>query len=346
MKAARLHAYGELPVVEEIAEPTVVGPNDVIVRVGATGLCRTDLHLADGVFADLSKPLPTVLGHETAGWVHAIGPDVHDVEIGDPVLVYPQRPCGFCPPCRRGHDQFCERFEFMGATFDGGFADLVATNARALVKLGASVPVEVAGLADGGLTAYGAVKRAVPYLPGGSVAVVIGAGGVGHIAIQLLRTMTATEIVVVETSAAALDLARSLGAHRIIPADGRQVEAVREATGGRGADVVIDFVGDGGTPGDAIGMLRRSGTYLVVGYGGSLEIPTGDLVFGGFNIFGVAMGTHAELVELAALAERRLVKVTTRTYPLGAIADAMGDLRQGRIEGRAVIVPEQAGAVG
>ena len=345
MKAARLHAYGEPLVVDEIAEPVASGPNDVVVRVGATGLCRTDLHLADGVFADISKPLPTVLGHETAGWVQAVGPGVMEFEPGDPVLVYPQRPCGVCPFCRRGEDQFCERFEFMGATFDGGFASLIATNARALVKLGRSDPVEMAGLSDGGLTAYGAVKRAVPHLPGGSVAVVIGAGGVGHVAIQLLRTMTAADVVVVEASGAALELARALGARHVIPADGRQVEAVRAITGGQGADVVIDFVGDAGTPSHAFAMLRRAGTYLLVGYGGRLEIPTGDLVFGGFNVVGVAMGTYAELVELAALAERGLVTVTTRTYPLDSIADAMEDLRQGRIAGRAVIVPEPPGAV-
>lgn len=345
MKAARLHAYGRAAVVEEIDDPVVTGPDDVIVRVGATGLCRTDLHLADGVFADLSKPLPTVLGHETAGWVHAMGPGVMDFARGDPVVVYPQRPCGICTACRRGEDQFCERFEFMGATFDGGFADLVATNARALVKLGTVAPVEMAGLSDGGLTAYGAVKRAVPHLAGGSVVVVIGAGGVGHIAIQLLRAMTAAEVVVVETSVAALDLAGSLGAHRVIPGGSRQVEAVREATRGRGADVVIDFVGDRGTPADGLAMLRRAGTYLLVGYGGRLEIPTGDLVFGGFNVVGVNTGTHSELAELVALAERGLVTVTTRTYPLDAIAEAMEDLREGRIVGRAVIVPTQASAV-
>ncbi|MEO8274071.1 MAG: NAD(P)-dependent alcohol dehydrogenase [Chloroflexota bacterium] len=340
MKAARLHAYGELPVVEEIAEPVVAGPFDVVVRVGGAGLCRTDLHVVDGVFAYLSKALPYVLGHETAGWVHEVGAGVIDFQPGDPVILHPYVTCGFCPGCRRGEDQFCERFKFMGAMVDGGFAEFVATTARSLVKLGPlAVPAEVVGLADGGLAAYRAVKRSVTSLPPGSVVVVIGAGGLGHIAIQALRAMTPAEVVAVDRSAEALALARTVGAHRVILADGTHVKAVRETTGGRGADVVLDFVGDGTTPGDALGMLAPRGTYVVVGYGGKLEVPTADLVVGEVSIVGSLIGTHAELVELVALAERSLVTVTTRTYPLDAIGDAMEDLRQGRIQGRAVILP-------
>jgi NAD+-dependent secondary alcohol dehydrogenase Adh1 len=340
VRAARLHAYGELPTVDEVPEPTVAGPDDVVVRIGGAGLCRTDLHVVDGVFAYLAKPLPYVLGHETAGWIHEIGSSAIDLQVGDPVVVHPYITCGVCEPCRQGHDQLCEHFKFFGAMVDGGFAEFVVTNARSLVKLGpSSAPADVVGLADGGLAAYRAVKRSVGKLPPGSAVVVIGAGGLGHIAVQLLRAMTASRLIVVDRSPAALDLAASLGAEVTIPADGNQVEAVRTATAGRGSDVVLDFVGDGSTPGDALGMLARQGTYVVVGYGGRLEVPLVDLVANEITILGSLIGTHRELVELAAMAERSQVKVTTRQYPLNAIAEAMEDLRAGRIQGRAVIVP-------
>jgi NAD+-dependent secondary alcohol dehydrogenase Adh1 len=168
---------------------------------------------------------------------------------------------------------------------------------------------------------------------------VIGAGGLGHIAIQLLRVMTATRVIVVDRSADALGLASRLGADVVIPADGSQIGAVRTATGGRGADVILDFVGDEGTPGEAMGMIARRGTYIAVGYGGRLDVPLIDLVASEVTIAGSLIGTHEELVELAGLADRGLVTVTTRTYPLDAIGEAMVDLRAGEIHGRAVIVP-------
>jgi NAD+-dependent secondary alcohol dehydrogenase Adh1 len=340
MKAARLHAYGELPVVEEVAEPAIGGPLDVIVRVGGTGLCRTDLHVIDGVFAYLARPLPYTLGHETAGWVHEVGAGVADLVVGDPVVVHPYVTCGFCRPCRQGDDQFCERFQFAGTMVDGGFAELFMTTARSLVKLGPSTtPVQAAGLADGGLAAFRAVKRSVDRLPPGSTVVVIGAGGLGHIAIQVLRAMTPAQVVAVDRAPDALSLATSVGAHVVILSDGTQVDAVRAATAGAGAEVVLDFVGDAGTPADAIGMLARRGLYMAVGYGGGLDVPLVDVVANEVTIAGSLIGTHEELFELAALAERGLVKVTSRTYPLDDIGGAMDDLRQGRIQGRAVIVP-------
>jgi NAD+-dependent secondary alcohol dehydrogenase Adh1 len=340
MKAARLHAYNELPRVEEVADPVVSGPLDVVVRVGGAGLCRTDLHVVDGVFAYLAKPLPYVLGHETAGWVHEVGSAVVDLEIGDPVIAHPYVTCGFCEPCRKGDDQFCERFKFAGAMIDGGFAELMATSARSLVKLGpSSAPADVVGLADGGLAAYRAVKRSVQRLPPGASVAVIGAGGLGHIAVQLLRAMTVAQVIVVDRSSDALALATSLGAHVVIQADDQRVEAVRAATCGRGAEVVLDFVGEGSTPADAMAMLARRGTYIVVGYGGRLDVGLVDLVVNEVTIQGSLIGTHEELGELAGLAERSVIKVATRTYPLDAIGEAMCDLREGRIQGRAVIVP-------
>ena len=340
MRAVRLHAFGQPPVVEEIPEPTLSGPTDVVVRVGGAGLCRTDLHVLNGVFADLCLPPPFVMGHETAGWIHRVGPAVEGLAVGDAVIVHPYVTCGVCPACRRGDDQFCERFRFSGAMVDGGFAELVATSARSLVKVAPTAdPVAIAGLADGGLAAYRALKGSLPWLLPGTTAVVIGAGGLGHIAVQLVRGMSSARVIAVDRSRAALDLAGELGAAVLVEADGRHVAAVREATGGRGAEVVLDFVGDHGTPAEAVAMTARGGRVVIVGYGGRLEIPAYDLVGGELTIAGSLVGSHQDLVELAALADSGRVTVASRRYELGAIQDAMEDLEAGRIRGRAVLVP-------
>ena len=340
MKAVRLHAFGELPVIDEVPEPTVSGPLDVVVRVGGAGLCRTDLHVLDGVFADLCLPPPFVMGHETAGWVHEVGQGVEGLAVGDPVIVHPYLTCGVCPPCRRGDDQLCERFRFSGAMIDGGFADFIATSARSLVKLSSTAaPADVAGLADGGLAAYRAVKGSVAWLPPGSVAAVIGAGGLGHIAVQLVRAMSTARVIAVDRSPTALQLAAELGADLLVHADGGHVQAVRDATDGRGADVVFDFVGDGGTPAEGLAMIARGGRYVVVGYGGRLEIPTYDLVGNEITIAGSLVGSHTDLVELASLSDSGRVAVITQRYELRAIREAVEDLRAGRIRGRAVLLP-------
>jgi NAD+-dependent secondary alcohol dehydrogenase Adh1 len=340
MRAARLHAYGQLPTVDEVPAPAITGPDDVIVRVGATGLCRTDLHVMDGVFEAMSMPLPYTMGHETAGWVDAVGSSESGFAQGDAVIVHPTVTCGRCRACRAGADQLCERSLFAGAMMDGGFADCLRTSARSLVRLDPSTtPVEAAGLADGGLAAYRAVRRCVPRLPPASTAVVLGAGGLGHIAIQVLRALTAADVIAVDRSQAALDLASNLGATAAIPADGGHVAAVRQAAGGSGASVVLDFVGDGTTPTDGLAMLDRGGCYVAVGYGGRLEVDTADLVVRELTVMGSLIGTIEELGELVTLAAASKVTVTTRVYPLTDIGTAMGDLRRGTIQGRAVIVP-------
>src|SRR3954453_14467344 len=189
MKAARLHAYREALKLGEIDEPTADGPLDVIVRIGAAGLCRTDLHIQEGQWAEKSGvELPYVLGHENAGWVHEIGSAVTNVAVGDTGIVPPLITCGLCRACRAGDDVHCANNLFPGISVDGGFAQLLKTSARSVVKLQPSLhPKDIAALADAGLTAYHAVKKAVANLHPGSRAVVIGAGGLGHIGIQCLK---------------------------------------------------------------------------------------------------------------------------------------------------------------
>jgi NAD+-dependent secondary alcohol dehydrogenase Adh1 len=186
------------------------------------------------------------------------------------------------------------------------------------------------------------VKGSLPWLVPGSTAVVLGAGGLGHIAVQLLRAMSPARVVAVDRSPAALELAHEVGADLVVPADGGQVSAVRADTGGSGVAVVLDFVGDGDTPRDGLAMVGRGGRYVAVGYGGRLETDVYDLVGGEITVAGSLVGTLAELAELVALAEAARVSVRTRCYPLQAVADAMADLRAGAIVGRAVLVPAAA----
>ncbi|HLG11466.1 MAG TPA: NAD(P)-dependent alcohol dehydrogenase [Dehalococcoidia bacterium] len=341
MKAVRLHAYGERPVVEDVAEPTVTGPFDVIVRIGGAGLCRTDLHIVEGQWKNKSNvALPYTLGHENAGWVEAAGPAVDHVAVGDTVIVHPLITCGLCRACRAGDDMHCVRSAFPGIDTDGGFAELLKTGARSVVRLESGVrPEDVAALADAGLTAYHAVKKAVPILYPGTSAVVLGAGGLGHIGVQSLKALTAATVIVVDRSEAALQLARECGADLTVLADGSQVAKVRDLTDGAGCEAVIDFVGEGGALEDGIAMLRRAGTYYVIGYGGVLQVPAIDIISTEINFVGNLVGTYNDLVELMALTAQGRVALRTQRYPLDAVNDAMDDLDHGRLHGRGILVP-------
>src|ERR1700692_1907506 len=232
MKAVRLHRYQEHPVVEEVAEPKITGPFDVIVRIGGAGLCRTDLHIIEGQWQEKTGvTLPYTLGHENAGWVYAIGSAVSNVAVGDTVIVHPLITCGLCRACRAGDDMHCIISTFPGISVDGGMANFLKTSARAVVKLDSSLePKDIAALADAGLTAYHAVKKASHLLYPGTKTVVIGAGGLGHIGIQCLKAMTPTEIIVIDRSPEALALTREWGANYTIVADGSQVGKVRDFT--------------------------------------------------------------------------------------------------------------------
>ena len=345
MKAVRLHQYDERPVVEEVTEPEVTGAFDVIVRIGGAGLCRTDLHIVEGQWAAKSNvALPYTLGHENAGWVHAVGPAVQHLRPGEPVILHPLVTCGFCHACRAGDDVHCADSRFPGIDIDGGMAELVKTSARSVVKLPAGVePASVAALADAGLTAYHAVKKAVPLAYPGSTCVVVGAGGLGHIGIQCLRALSATRIVVLDRNEEALSLTRNWGADETVVVDGSHVERVLELTDGNGAEVVLDFVGERGAERDSWAMTRRAGSDFVIGYGGSVDVPTIDLISTERNVIGNLVGSYNDLVELMVLAADGRVEMLTQTYPLEAVNDAMDDLDAGRLRGRGILVPTASG---
>ncbi|MEV8376082.1 NAD(P)-dependent alcohol dehydrogenase [Kribbella sp. NPDC056861] len=341
MKAVRLHGYHQQPVVEEVPEPKISGPLDVIIKIGGAGVCRTDLHIIEGQWADAMQPtLPYTIGHENAGWVHEIGSAVTNVAVGDTVILHPTPTCGLCHACRAGDDMHCENSSFPGLDSDGGMAEYLLTSARACVKLDPSTqPKDVAALADAGITAYHAVRKALPQLYPGTTAVLIGAGGLGHIGIQCLSALTATNIIVVDRNPDALKLAEQLGADHTVVADGNQIQAVQELTGGAGAHVVLDFVAEQGAEQDGFAMTRANGSYFVIGYGGELRIPTLDIISTERNVIGNIVGTYNDLAELMALAQAGKVTLHTRAYPLEAAAEAVADLDAGRVRGRAILVP-------
>jgi NAD+-dependent secondary alcohol dehydrogenase Adh1 len=344
MKAARLHTYHDALRIDEVDEPHATGPLDVVVRIGAAGLCRTDLHIQEGQWAEISGvKLPYTPGHENAGWVHEIGSAVTNVEVGDTVIVHPFITCGLCLPCRRGDDMHCVNGSFPGLNRDGGFADFLLTSARAVVKLDPSLhPTKIAALADAGLTAIHAVKKAIPVLGPGTRAVVIGAGGLGHIGIQCLKAMTPTEIIVVDPSEKALALAGELGADHTVKVDGSQRDTIAELTDGEGAEAIIDFVGEKGAIEDGIAMVRDGGFYYVIGYGENINVPTIDVISREISFIGNLVGTYVDLQDLMTLTAQGKVTLHTSTYPLEAINDAMSDLDQGRLQGRGILVPAGA----
>jgi NAD+-dependent secondary alcohol dehydrogenase Adh1 len=351
MRAARLHAYHEPLKLDEVDEPKVSGPLDVVVKIGAAGLCRTDLHIQEGQWAEKSGvQLPYTPGHENAGWVHEVGSGVTNVAVGDTVIVHPFITCGLCRACRLGDDMHCENGSFPGINRDGGFADFLLTNARAVVKLDPKLqPAEIAALADAGLTAIHAVKKAIPVLGAGTKCVVIGSGGLGHIGIQCLKAYTPTEIIVVDPSEPALELARELGADHTVKVEGAtHIQTVQELTDGLGAQAIIDFVGEKGAVEDGIAMLQDGGFYYVIGYGQNIDIPTIDVISREISFIGNLVGTYVDLQDLMTLTAQGKVTLHTSTYPLDAINDAMADLDNGRLQGRGILVPagvrEGAGA--
>jgi NAD+-dependent secondary alcohol dehydrogenase Adh1 len=312
----------------------------VVVRVGGAGLCRTDLHIIQGLWDDaLVVEPPYILGHENAGWVHEVGTAVRHVRPGDPVLVLPGLSDGVCPACRRGTENLCETLVWIGIQKDGGFAELVKARERNLIRLPEGMdPNAAAPFADAGLTAYHAAKRAVREVEPDGTVVVIGVGGLGHVGIQALRALSPVRIVAVDISDTGRRLAGELGVDEVIDGADASVERVRELTAGAGADAVLDFVAEEDVPGQAIAMLRPGGSYLVIGYGGTLQVPTMEFL-SEKRVIGNIGGTSAEMIELLSLAGRGRIRLETTDYPLDRINQAIADLRDLRVRGRAVLVP-------
>lgn len=341
MRAVQVVGYHNKLQLNDIPKPEITGPLDVIVRIGGAGVCRTDLHILEGQWAEKSGvTLPYTIGHENAGWVEAIGDAVTNVAVGEKVILHPLITCGLCRACRAGDDVHCENSRFPGIDTDGGYAEYLKTTARSVVGIDDSLePADVAALADAGLTAYHAAAKVARMTRPGEVCVIIGAGGLGHIGIQVLKAISGVTLVVVDRNPDAVALAVDVGADQGIVADGSHVQQILDLTGGHGAEAVLDFVGEGGATAEGIAMLRRAGNYFVVGYGENIDVPTIDVISTEINFIGNLVGSYNDLGELMTLAAQGKVKLHTTTYALDDFQQALDDLDAGRVRGRAILVP-------
>lgn len=341
MKAVQVVGYHENLQLRDVEEPQLQGPLDVIVKIGAAGVCRTDIHILEGQWeAKSGVALPYTIGHENAGWVHAVGEAVTNVAVGDKVILHPLMTCGLCRACRLGDDVHCENNAFPGIDTNGGYAEYLRTSARSCVKLDDSLePADVAALADAGLTAQHAAAKAAKVLRPGEFCVVIGAGGLGHIGIQCMKAISPATLIVVDRNPDALKLASEIGADITVEADGSHVEKVLELTGGAGAQAVLDFVGEGGATAEGVAMLRRAGSYYVIGYGENIDVPTIDIISTEINFIGNLVGSYTDLQDLMALAAQGKVTLHMQQYALTDFQRALDDLDAGTVRGRAILIP-------
>jgi propanol-preferring alcohol dehydrogenase len=317
-----------------------------VIRIAGAGACHSDLHLMHDFEAGmLPWGPPFTLGHENSGWVDALGPGVTGFEVGQPVLVHGPWGCGHCHRCRQGLENYCEHQQAVGAMggglgLDGGMAaKMLIPHARHLVPLRDLDPVEAAPLTDAGLTPYHAVKRSLPLLIPGSVAVVIGVGGLGHMGVQVLDALTPATIVAVDSRDHALEIARSVGASHTVRAGEDAAQEVLDLTRGRGADVVLDFVGADATLALAAQTVRQLGHLTIVGLGGgTLPVSFFGIPYEA-SVASTYWGSVTELMEVVELAESGKIAAKVTRYSLDDAVRAYEAMEHGELDGRAVIVP-------
>lgn len=343
MRAFRLIGPNHTEVVT-VAEPEP-GPGEVLIKVGAAGACHSDLHMMDapaGVF-----PAPLTLGHENAGWIEAVGPGVSGWRTGEAVAIYGIMGCGRCSACLQGGENACRLIPAggIGISRDGGMAEYVSAPASRLIAIGDLDVAHAAPLTDAGLTPYHAIQTARSALQPGSTCIVIGVGGLGHMAIQILAATTAARIIAVDVRQEALDLAGQIGAHGAIAADDEAAQKIREMVGPPpgGADVVLDFVCATPTLALAASVVSTGGWLVLVGLGGGkLSITPGigstGVPFEARTVIPF-WGTRAELAEVIALARSGRISARVERFPLTGAQTAYDKLRAGQLNGRAVVLP-------
>ncbi|GAA1220733.1 NAD(P)-dependent alcohol dehydrogenase [Streptomyces aureus] len=346
MKAVQYRTVGAAPEVVQIPVPAP-GPGQVLLRVTAAGVCHSDIAVMSWPADQLGFPLPLTLGHEGVGTVAAVGDGVVAVEVGDAVAVYGPWGCGTCAKCAEGKENYCLRAKELGIYppglgAPGAMAEyMVVDSPRHLVPLGALDPVQAVPLTDAGLTPYHAIKRSLPKLVPGSTAVVIGTGGLGHVAIQLLRALSPAWVIALDVNEEKLALAREVGAHEAILSDAESVAVVRELTGGKGAEAVFDFVGATPTVATAGGCAAVEGDVTIVGLGGgSLAVGFGTTPYEA-SVTAPYWGSRSELMEVLDLARSGVVSVHVETYGIDDAPTAYQRLHDGTVRGRAVILPQE-----
>ncbi len=346
MRAVRFVGVGKSAEITDVEKPSP-GPGQVLVKIGGAGVCHSDLHVME---EDLGFIPPFTLGHENAGWVAGFGEGVTGFKEGDPVAVYGPWGCGRCHSCQLSAENYCENWASIG-TFggglgsDGGMADyMLVPSARMLVPLGHLSPAKAAPLSDAALTPYHAIKRALPHLHADATVVVMGVGGLGHMAIQLLRVLAPVRIIAADVDDQKLDQAKSLGADDVINnrnAD-EAAERIQRITGPRGAGLVLDCVGVPPTVDLGAKLLGRNCIWTIVGLGGGHhDFHHGSTPYGS-SLSIPYWGSRVELMEVIAMARDGRIHAETTEFPLEQAVEVYDKLKAGQIRGRAVLVPDGA----
>ncbi|HEY4555609.1 MAG TPA: NAD(P)-dependent alcohol dehydrogenase [Lysobacter sp.] len=343
MKAVRFIAPGRPPEIAELPTPEP-GPSEVLVRIGGAGVCHSDLHVLDH---DMGMAGPFTLGHETAGHIAALGGGVQGWKEGDPVAVYGPWGCGRCRTCQTSAENYCENHASIptyggGLGSDGGMAEyMLVPSARLLVPLGALDPAEAAPLSDAALTPYHAIRKSLAELTPDTCAVIIGIGGLGHMAVQLLQTLCAATLIACDVDDTKLEHARELGvSHTVNSRNGDAAfEAIRAVTGARGAKAVFDFVGAQSTIDLAVRVVGRDSRIEVVGLAGGVLRYAANSPPYGCRVEVPYWGSRVELMEVIALAQQGRIRPLIERHPLEQAVAVYDRLREGKVAGRAVLVP-------
>ncbi len=346
MRAVMFSDFKTFPTIEDIDVPEP-GPGEVLLKVAGAGACHSDVAIFHEFESDPNNGLmtpPFVLGHETAGWIEALGPGVRGVEIGAAYLVYGPIGCGRCRACSRGQDTYCENpgdvgYLGTGLGRNGGMAEYMTVPVRNLVALGDADPVAAAPLADAGLTPYHAIKLALPRLAGGGKhALVIGLGGLGLVAVQILRAITGARVIATDLKSEAMARARDFGA-LTVEGGAEQAARIRELTGGRGVDAAFDFVGATPTIAVAQAAIAVRGAIQIVGVGGGTAQWSFFTNPYEATLSNSYWGTIEDLHEVAALYRDDLITPDVERFALNDALEAYRRLRDGELDARAVVMP-------
>ncbi|HYX37761.1 MAG TPA: NAD(P)-dependent alcohol dehydrogenase [Oligoflexus sp.] len=342
MKALRFTGWQQPIELMELPIP-VPGPGEVLIKVAGSGACHSDLHIMEAPSGKVDWVLPFTLGHENAGWIEQLGPGVKGFGHGEAVIVHGAWGCGNCGRCRIGAENYCENRHTVkakggGLGRDGGMSEyMLVPSSRHLVRLGRVDPREAAPLGDAALTPYHAIKGSLGILGPGSSAVVIGVGGLGQMAVQLLKALTVAQVIAVDRSAEKLEQARNLGADATFISDDKTATKILDATGKRGAELVLDVVGATPTLSLAAKVARELGHLTILGLGHGdfqlFSIPKGCQVSTPF------WGTITDLIDVVQLAEKKKITLHNEYFSLDRAKDAYERMKEGRLTGRAVITP-------
>lgn len=345
MRAVVFEEFKTFPALRDVEKP-VPKPGEVLLKVAGAGACHSDV----GIYHDFDHDTPGaikpgfILGHEISGWIEEVGAGVEGFKVGDAYLVYGPIGCGRCMACSRGQDTYCENaatnpYLAVGLGRDGGMAEYVTVPARNLVPLGDADPIAAAPLSDAGLTPYHAIKNSLPNLAGGGrYALVVGLGGLGQIAVQILKALTGATVIATDMKQDAMDRAEAAGAI-VVPGGEGQVERIREITGGRGVDAAFDFVGVSPTIKTAAASMAIGSRLTVVG------IANGSYEWSFFGtpyestITNTYWGTIEELHEVVAMYRAGQITPDVERFEMEEALEAYRKLQAGELSGRAVVVP-------